>query len=65
MPTLAYYPFRFYDLVTRKWHQARYRARLPVIAERYHAFQITGRPELRELDYHPDDPNKPRIIFDR
>lgn len=53
MPTIALYPFRFYDLVTRKWWRARYVCELPQIAERYAAFQIIGRPELREV---PDKP---------
>jgi hypothetical protein len=45
---LRLYPFRFFDLVTRRWWRARYVAEFNDIVARYPAFQITGRPELRE-----------------
>jgi hypothetical protein len=41
------YPFRYYDIRTRRWWKARYVCRLEEIAVRYAAFQITGRPEIR------------------
>lgn len=49
MPTVALYPHRFYDPITRRWHRARYVARLSQIAENGRPFQITGAPEMREL----------------
>lgn len=46
MEAIALYPFRFFDLRTRRWYRGRYKARLDIIAERYPAFQIIGQPEL-------------------
>jgi hypothetical protein len=43
----SYYPFRFFDDVTKKWTRARYVAELHVIAERYPQWEITGPPEIR------------------
>src|SRR5437762_10900487 len=43
----AYYPFRFFDDVTKKWTRARYVAELHVIAERYAQWEIIGPPEIR------------------
>src|SRR4051794_18601610 len=43
----SYYPFRFFDDVTKKWTRARYVAELHVIAERYAQWEITGPPEIR------------------
>ena len=47
---VALYPHRFYDPITRRWHRARYVARLEQIAANGRPFQITGAPELREVD---------------
>src|SRR5436305_7515441 len=46
----SYYPFRFFDDVTKKWTRARYVARLHVIAERYAQWEIIGPPEIRSGD---------------
>ena len=46
----SYYPFRFFDDVTKKWTRARYVAELHVIAERYAQWEITGPPEIRSGD---------------
>src|SRR5205823_2413689 len=43
----CYYPFRFFDDVTKKWTSARYVAELHVIAERYAQWEITGPPEIQ------------------
>jgi hypothetical protein len=43
----SYYPFRFFDDVTKKWARARYVAELHVIAERYEKWKIIGPPEIR------------------
>ena len=43
----SYYPFRFFDDVTKKWTRARYVADLHVIAERYAQWEIIGPPEIR------------------
>jgi len=45
--TRSYYPFRFFDDVTKKWTRARYVAELHVIAERYAQWEIIGPPEIR------------------
>jgi hypothetical protein len=50
--TLALYPFRFYDLVRRRWFRGRYVAEIHEIAERHAAFQLIGEPEIRVV---PDD----------
>jgi hypothetical protein len=44
----SYYPFRFFDDVTKKWTRARYVAELHVIAERYSQWEIIGPPEIRK-----------------
>src|SRR5438874_13537956 len=46
----SYYPFRFFDDVTKKWTVARYVAELHVIAERYAQWEIIGPPEFRTGD---------------
>jgi hypothetical protein len=43
----SYFPFRFFDDVTKKWTRARYVAELHVIAERYMQWEIIGPPEIR------------------
>src|SRR5258705_2563409 len=43
----SFYPFRFFDDVTRKWVRARYLAELDIIAERYAQWEITGLPDIR------------------
>ena len=42
-----FYPFRFFDAVTKKWKRARYVAELHVIADRYAQWEIIGPPEIR------------------
>lgn len=50
------YPFRFYDIVRRKWCRARYVATIEQLMERYDAFEIIGEPEIRPRG----DPNELR-----
>ena len=50
MPRLELYPFRFRDQLTGKWVRARYLAERHEIAARYAEFEITGPPEIREVD---------------
>lgn len=45
---LVLYPFRYFDLPTRKWVKARYKATLDQLCDRHDCFQITGMPEKRE-----------------
>jgi hypothetical protein len=47
---ITLFPFSYFDLRTRRWVRARYRARLEEIAVRYPAFRIAGPPEIREGD---------------
>jgi hypothetical protein len=46
------FPFRYFDLLSRKWVRARYLATLDELAARYDAFQIVGKPEIRRV-YDP------------
>ena len=46
----SYYPFRFFDDVTKRWIRARYIAELHVIAQRYVQWEITGPAEIRSGD---------------
>jgi hypothetical protein len=50
MPRLELYPFRYRHPLTGKWIRARYKAELHEIAERYAEYEITGPPEIREVD---------------
>jgi hypothetical protein len=50
--TITLYPFRAYDVLRRRWYRARYVAEIDEIGRRVPAFQITGRPEIRDV---PDD----------
>ena len=52
MPRLELYPFRFRDPVTGRWVKARYVAKREEIAERYAEWEITGPPEIREVDLY-------------
>jgi len=49
-PRLELYAFRYRDLLTRKWIRARYRAELHEIKQRYAKFEVTGPPEIRDVD---------------
>ena len=50
MPRLELYPLRFRDPLTGKWVRARYVAERHEIAARYAEWEITGPPEIREVD---------------
>jgi hypothetical protein len=50
MARLALYLFRYRSPVTGKWMRARYVAEREVIAERYKEWEITGPPEIRDVD---------------
>ena len=50
MPRLELFPFRFKDPVTHRWVRARYVAKREEIAERYAEWEITGPPEIRDVD---------------
>lgn len=49
---IVLYPFRYFDIRTRKWWRARYLCEIGEISERYAAFKIIGQPEVRHV---PDD----------
>src|SRR4030095_16540399 len=53
-PRLELFPFRYRDPRTGKWVRARYVAELHEIKQRYAEFEITGPPEIRDVD--PDAP---------
>lgn len=42
------YPFRYRDLLTGKWVQARYLAERDEIAARYAEWELIGAPEIRQ-----------------
>lgn len=46
---LTLYPFRYFDLMRRKWYSGRYVATIEEIAARHAAFRIVGAPEIREI----------------
>lgn len=48
-PVGCFYRFEFFDVPSRRWIRARYRAEIETIAPRYAAFRIVGEPEVREL----------------
>ena len=50
MPRLELFPFRYRNPVTGKWVRARYVAERHIIAERFAEYEITGPPEIREVD---------------
>lgn len=50
--TVALYPFRFFDLRTRRWHRARYVATIDQMTVSHEAVQVLGAPEIRDV---PDD----------
>lgn len=50
MPRLELFPFRYREPFTGKWVKARYRAEPHEIAARYKEWEITGPPEIREVD---------------
>ena len=47
---LELFPFRCRDPRTGKWIRARYVAERDVIAKRFAEFEITGPPEIRNVD---------------
>jgi hypothetical protein len=47
---ITLFPFRYFDLLSRKWIKAHYVATLEELAARYDAFQIVGKPEIRRVD---------------
>jgi hypothetical protein len=47
---IALFPFRYFDLLSRKWVRARYLATLDDLAARYGAFQVVGPPEIRRAE---------------
>ena len=49
-PRLELFPFRYRDPATGKWVRARYRAEPDEIARRHARFEITGPPEIRDVD---------------
>jgi hypothetical protein len=50
MPRLERYPFRFRDPLTGTWVRVRYVAERHEIAAGYAEWEITGPPEIREVD---------------
>jgi len=52
MHRLELFPFRFRDPLTGKWVRARYKASLADLEQRYGGgrYEITGPPEIREVD---------------
>jgi len=50
MPRLELFPFRYREPFTGKWAKARYRAERHEIAARYQEWEITGPPEIRDVD---------------
>jgi hypothetical protein len=42
------YRFRYYDVMRKRWIEARYRTEKDVIASRYEGFEGMGEPEIRE-----------------
>ena len=50
MPRLELFPLRYRDPFSGKWVRARYRASREDIAAQHGEFEITGAPEIREVD---------------
>lgn len=50
MKRLELFPFRYRDPRTRKWIRARYVAERHEIAARHTEWEITGPPEIRDVD---------------
>jgi hypothetical protein len=50
MPRLELFPFRYRDRLTGKWVKARYVAERHEIAARYKEWEITGPPEVRDVE---------------
>ena len=50
VPRLELFPFRYKDTRTGKWVRARYVAELHEIKARHTEFEITGPPEIRDVD---------------
>ena len=62
-PRLELFAFRYRDPRTGKWARARYRAEMHEIEARYAEWQITGPPEVRDVDsdartFSPHEPFK-------
>jgi len=53
-PRIEIFPFRFCDPITGKRVRARYVAKRHVIAEQYKEWEITGPPEIRDVDPNED-----------
>jgi hypothetical protein len=49
-PRLELFPFRYRDPRAGKWIRARYVAELHEIKARYAEWEITGPPEIRDVD---------------
>jgi hypothetical protein len=49
MPTLELYPFRLRDPRTGKWIRARHKLQVPESQRRYAEWEITGPPEIRDV----------------
>ena len=50
MPRLELFPFRYRESFTGTWVKARYRAERHEIAARYKEWEITGPPEIGDVD---------------
>ena len=50
VPRLELFSFRYRDPVTGRWKRARYVAEQREIAARYAEWEITGPPEIRDID---------------
>lgn len=50
MPRIELFPFRYRDRLTGKWVRARYVAERSEISARYADWEITGPPEVRDVD---------------
>lgn len=51
---LELWPFSYFCPMRKKWFRARYVATLDDIGQRYGAFKLTGKPEIRDV---PRDPS--------
>jgi hypothetical protein len=47
VPTLALYPFRFRDPLTRQWVRARHKMQVPEMQRQYAEWEVTGAPQIR------------------
>jgi hypothetical protein len=70
MPRLELFPFKFRHPVTGRWVRARYVAERHIIEQNYAALEITGPPEIRDIDPHADyfspfrrPPRSPRFRY--